>query len=89
MPKNGQNDLKFEHNMHYGDSNCFLKFWQNLPKNVDLMAKKQAFLKFDGSIFLKTLFEHSATHKMAKTPNILKILLISIRSTLRYIQTKN
>ena len=51
MPKNGQNDLKFGHNMHYGDSNHFLKFWQNLPKNADLMAKKQAFFKFDGSIF--------------------------------------
>ena len=51
MPKNCQNGLKFEHNMHYGDSNNFLKFWQNLPKNGDLMAKKQAFFKFDGSIF--------------------------------------
>ena len=52
MPKNGQNDLKFGHNMHYGDSNHFQKIWQNLPKNADLMAKKQAFFKFDGSIFL-------------------------------------
>ena len=51
MPKNGKNDLKFGHNMHYGDSNHFLKFWQNLSKNADLMAKKQAFFKFDGSIF--------------------------------------
>jgi len=51
MPKNGQNDLKFRNNMHYGDSNHFLKFWQNLPKNADLMAKKQTFFKFDGSIF--------------------------------------
>ena len=47
MPKNGQNDLKFGHNMHYGDLNDFLKFWQNLPKNADLMAKKQAFFKFE------------------------------------------
>ena len=40
MPKNGQNDLKFGHNMQYGDFNHFLKFWKNLPKNADLMTKK-------------------------------------------------
>ena len=57
MPKNGQNDLKFEHNMHYGDSNHFLKFWQNLPKNGDLMAKKQAFFKFDSSFLFFSLQE--------------------------------
>ena len=26
MHKNGQNDLKFGHNMHYGDTNNFLVF---------------------------------------------------------------
>ena len=51
MPKNGQNDLKFGHKMHYGDSNQFLKFCENLPKNDDFLAKNLIFFKFYGSIF--------------------------------------
>ena len=66
MPKNGQNDLKFGHNMHYGDSNHFLNFWQNLPKNADLMAKKQVFFKFDGSIFFFFTGIESSLRKMIK-----------------------
>ena len=48
--KNGQNDLKFRHNMHYGDSNHFLKFCQNLSKNHDFLAKNPYFFKLYGSI---------------------------------------
>ena len=33
MHRTDQNNLKFEQNMHYGDSNDFPKFCQNLPKN--------------------------------------------------------
>ena len=39
MHKNGQNDLKFRHNMHYWDSNQFLKFCKNLPKSDDVWPK--------------------------------------------------
>ena len=56
MPKNSQNDLKLGHNMHYGDFNRFLKFWQNLSKNVDLMAKKQAFLNLTAQFFFFFLY---------------------------------
>ena len=43
MPKNGQNDLKFGHNMHYGDSNQFLKFCENLPKMMIFWPKIRFF----------------------------------------------
>ena len=50
MPKNGKNELKFRHNMHYRNSNHFLKFCENLPKNDDFFAKNLIFFKFYGSI---------------------------------------
>ena len=46
MPKNGQNDLKFGHNMYYVNFYPFLKFCQNLPKNGDFLAKKSSFFIF-------------------------------------------
>ena len=46
MPKNGQNDLKFGHNMYYDHFYPFLKFGQNLSKNGDFLAKKSPFFRF-------------------------------------------
>ena len=52
MSKNGKNIPKFGHKMHYGDSNYFPKFCQNLSKNDDFLAKNPYFFKLYGSIFV-------------------------------------
>ena len=46
MPKNGQNNLKFGHNMYYDHFYPFLKFGQNLLKNGDFLAKRSPFFRF-------------------------------------------
>ena len=46
MPKNGQNDLKFGHNMYCDHFYPFFKFCQNLSKNCDFLAKNRHFLDF-------------------------------------------
>ena len=46
MPKNGQNDLKFGHNMYYDHFYLFFKFCQNSSKNGDFLAKKLPFFRF-------------------------------------------
>jgi len=45
MPWNGQNELKFGHNMYYDHFYQFQKFGQNLSKNGDF------YFRFDSSIF--------------------------------------
>ena len=46
MSLNDQNDLEFEHKMHYGDSNYSQKFCQNFSKMMTFWLKIRIFLNF-------------------------------------------
>ena len=56
MFKNVKNVPKFGHKMHYGDSNYFPKFCQNLLKNYDFLAKNPYFFKLYDLIFVFKIF---------------------------------
>ena len=60
MPKNGLNDLQFEHNMYHGGFNQFNKNRQNLSKKVDFC---QFWLKKAPSTHTRTQNDQNAKYQ--------------------------